>query len=92
MRDPHAMIHVDNPDATIRFFERPGLRPARLKGPEGSRHFRHPTDAGLAIDRPRRDGPMAFVKTAEGVPIALLQDAALPPAKPWLSMSRAGSW
>lgn len=49
-------------------------------------------DAGIIINRPPRDGHMAFVKTPDGISIELLQDGALPPAEPWASMPNVGSW
>ncbi len=49
-------------------------------------------DAGVVINRPPRDGHMAFVKTPDGISIELLQDGALPPAEPWVSMPNVGSW
>jgi lactoylglutathione lyase len=49
--------------------------------------------AGVPINRPPRDGHMAFVKTPDGISIELLQAGdALPPAEPWLSMANVGSW
>lgn len=49
-------------------------------------------DAGIIINRPPRDGHMAFVKTPDGISIELLQDGTLPPAEPWVSMPNVGSW
>lgn len=49
-------------------------------------------DAGITINRPPRDGHMAFVKTPDGISIELLQDGALPPTEPWASMLNVGSW
>ena len=50
-------------------------------------------DAGVTINRPPRDGHMAFVKTPDGISIELLQDGpALPPQEPWASMPNTGSW
>ena len=48
--------------------------------------------AGHVINRPPRDGHMAFVKTPDGVSIELLQDGRLEPAEPWASMENTGSW
>jgi lactoylglutathione lyase len=48
--------------------------------------------AGVTINRPPRDGHMAFVKTPDGISIELLQDGSLPPAEPWASMPNVGSW
>lgn len=49
-------------------------------------------DAGVTINRPPRDGHMAFVKTPDGVSIELLQDGHLEPAEPWMSMPNIGTW
>lgn len=75
--------------------------------PSDSRHFghlayevadiyamcRHLAENGVTINRPPRDGRMAFVRSPDNVSIELLQaGAALPPAEPWLSMPNTGSW
>jgi lactoylglutathione lyase len=50
-------------------------------------------DAGITINRPPRDGHMAFVRSPDGISIELLQAGdALPPAEPWASMPNTGSW
>ena len=50
-------------------------------------------DHGVTINRPPRDGHMAFVKSPDGISIELLQNGeSLPPAEPWSSMSNTGSW
>lgn len=49
-------------------------------------------DAGHTINRPPRDGHMAFVKTPDGISIELLQDGYLEPQEPWASMENTGSW
>ncbi|CDO38632.1 VOC family protein [Novosphingobium sp. KN65.2] len=50
-------------------------------------------DAGIAINRPPRDGHMAFVRTPDGISIELLQgDGRLEPAEPWVSMPNVGTW
>lgn len=50
-------------------------------------------DGGVMINRPPRDGNMAFVKTPDGISIELLQAGdALPPAEPWASMPNTGTW
>jgi lactoylglutathione lyase len=50
-------------------------------------------DAGVTINRPPRDGYMAFVKTPDDISIELLQlDGALAPAEPWKSMPNTGTW
>jgi lactoylglutathione lyase len=49
--------------------------------------------AGVTINRPPRDGHMAFVRSPDKVPIELLQKGkALPPREPWASMPNTGSW
>lgn len=76
------------------------------KGYEGGRNFGHLAyrveniyetcqrimDAGYTINRPPRDGHMAFVRTPDGISIELLQDGRLEPAEPWVSMPNSGSW
>ena len=48
---------------------------------------------GVVINRPPRDGHMAFVRSPDGISIELLQKGdALEPAEPWLSMSNTGQW
>lgn len=49
-------------------------------------------DAGVTINRPPRDGHMAFVRTPDGISIELLQDGRLEPAEPWASMPNVGEW
>src|ERR1700754_4940916 len=49
-------------------------------------------DAGVTINRPPRDGHMAFIKTPDGISIELLQDGHLEPREPWASMANTGSW
>ena len=49
--------------------------------------------AGVTINRPPRDGHMAFVRSPDGVSIELLQAGdSLPPAEPWKSMPNTGVW
>ena len=75
--------------------------------PSDSRHFGHLAyavpdiyakcadlmAAGITINRPPRDGRMAFVRSPDNVSIELLQDGpALPPAEPWVSMGNTGHW
>jgi len=50
------------------------------------------SDAGVTINRPPRDGHMAFVRTPDGISIELLQDGYLEPAEPWTSMPNTGTW
>ena len=50
-------------------------------------------DAGVTINRPPRDGHMAFVKSPDGISIELLQKGdSLAPAEPWISMGNSGTW
>ena len=49
-------------------------------------------DAGYTINRPPRDGHMAFVRTPDNISIELLQDGHLEPAEPWASMPNSGHW
>ena len=49
-------------------------------------------DGGVTINRPPRDGHMAFVRSPDGISIELLQDGSLPPQEPWASMPNTGSW
>ena len=50
-------------------------------------------DAGITINRPPRDGYMAFVRSPDGISIELLQKGgAVTPAEPWVSMPNIGEW
>jgi lactoylglutathione lyase len=50
-------------------------------------------DKGVIINRPPRDGRMAFIRSPDGISIELLQKGdALAPAEPWLSMGNTGHW
>mmetsp|Transcript_23516 Transcript_23516/g.41497 ORF Transcript_23516/g.41497 Transcript_23516/m.41497 type:complete len:143 (+) Transcript_23516:608-1036(+) len=75
--------------------------------PSDSRHFghlayrvgniyevcQHLMDNGVTINRPPRDGHMAFVRSPDNISIELLQEGDdLPPAEPWASMENTGSW
>ena len=75
--------------------------------PSDSRHFghlaygvdniydtcQHLMDNGVTINRPPRDGRMAFVRSPDNVSVELLQNGnALPPAEPWASMGNTGHW
>ena len=75
--------------------------------PDDSRHFghlayeveniydmcRHLMDNGVTINRPPRDGRMAFVRSPDNISVELLQmGAALEPAEPWASMENSGHW
>ena len=74
--------------------------------PSDSRHFGHLAyrvddiyamcqrlmDAGVTINRPPRDGHMAFIRSPDNISIELLQDGHLPPQEPWASMPNTGHW
>ena len=77
------------------------------KGYDGGRNFGHLAyrvddiyalcerlmAAGVTINRPPRDGHMAFVRSPDGISIELLQAGdSLPPREPWASMPNSGSW
>ena len=76
------------------------------KGYEGGRNFGHLAyrvddiyttcqrlmDAGVTINRPPRDGHMAFVRSPDGISIELLQEGHLEPQEPWASMPNSGTW
>jgi lactoylglutathione lyase len=50
-------------------------------------------EAGVTLNRPPRDGHMAFVRSPDNISIELLQAGdALPPAEPWASMPNTGTW
>ena len=49
-------------------------------------------DAGVTINRPPRDGHMAFVRSPDNISVELLQDGHLPPEEPWASMPNTGHW
>jgi lactoylglutathione lyase len=50
-------------------------------------------DKGVAINRPPRDGHMAFIRSPDGISIELLQAGeSLPPEEPWASMENTGNW
>ncbi len=49
-------------------------------------------DMGVIINRPPRDGHMAFVRSPDNISVELLQDGSLPAAEPWASMPNTGTW
>ncbi len=49
-------------------------------------------DGGVTINRPPRDGAMAFVRTPDGISIELIQNGRLESAEPWISMPNIGEW
>ncbi|MBY0517230.1 MAG: VOC family protein [Bacteriovoracaceae bacterium] len=48
--------------------------------------------AGVVINRPPRDGHMAFVKSPDNQSVEILQEGTLPPQEPWVSMPNTGTW
>ena len=52
----------------------------------------HLSDMGVVINRPPRDGHMAFVRSPDGISVELIQDGHLPPQDPWASMPNTGTW
>jgi len=53
----------------------------------------HLMDMGVVINRPPRDGRMAFVRSPDGISVELLQKGeAQPPSEPWASMGNIGEW
>jgi lactoylglutathione lyase len=72
---------------------------------DGSRNFGHLAycveniyetcerlNMGYIINRPPRDGHMAFVRSPDNISIEILQEGSLEPKEPWLSMKNIGSW
>ena len=50
-------------------------------------------DGGVTINRPPRDGYMAFVRSPDNISVEILQDGGpLPPQEPWASMQNSGEW
>jgi lactoylglutathione lyase len=49
-------------------------------------------DSGITINRPPRDGRMAFVRSPDNISVELLQDGNLSPQEPWASMPNVGHW
>ncbi len=50
-------------------------------------------DGGVTINRPPRDGHMAFIRSPDGISVELLQSGgSLPPKEPWASMENTGEW
>src|SRR6516164_2360148 len=108
MRYLHTMVRVSDLDKALAFYCG-GLEleeVSRFDNP-GGRNFGHLAyqvddiyrtcmrlmDAGVTINRPPRDGHMAFVRSPDGVSIELLQKGgSLPPQEPWASMPNTGAW
>jgi lactoylglutathione lyase len=104
MKYLHTMIRVSDPEETIRFFTLLGLQEIRRHDNEAGRFTliflaniyescQRLMDGGVTINRPPRDGRMAFVRSPDNISIELLQaDGALPPEEPWASMPNTGHW
>ena len=52
----------------------------------------HLMNMGVNINRPPRDGHMAFVRSPDGISVELIQNGTLEPTEPWLSMPNTGKW
>ncbi len=98
MRYLHTMLRVRNLDQALDFYcNKLGLKEVR-------RHLAYEVDdiyglceklmkAGVTINRPPRDGVMAFVRSPDKHSIELLQKGnPLPPKEPWTSMPNSGNW
>jgi len=93
---------TDNPDAQVELTW--NWDPEELGGGRNFGHLAYAVkdiyavcqrlqDAGVPINRPPRDGHMAFVRSPDGVSIELLQSGeALAPREPWASMQNVGEW
>ena len=75
---PHGIIHITDPEATVRFFDRPRLKEVRLM------------DGGVTINRPPHDRHRAFLPSPDAISVKILQDGALEPAKPRTSIPNNG--
>jgi lactoylglutathione lyase len=92
----------ENPDAQVELTH--NWDPEELDGGRNFGHLAYAVDdiyatcqrlqdAGVTINRPPRDGRMAFVRSPDGISIELLQNgAALPVQEPWASMPNTGAW
>ena len=92
----------DNPDSQVELTH--NWDPEELSGGRNFGHLAYAVediyaacqklmDAGVTINRPPRDGHMAFVRSPDGISIELLQEGqTLPPQEPWASMPNTGEW
>jgi lactoylglutathione lyase len=92
----------ENPDAQVELTH--NWDPEELDGGRNFGHLAYAVDdiyatcqrlqdVGVTINRPPRDGRMAFVRSPDGISIELLQNgAALPVQEPWASMPNTGAW
>ncbi len=93
----------DQPDAQVELTHNWGSEEA-YKGGRNFGHLAYEVDdiyaacaklqaGGVTVNRPPRDGNMAFVRSPEGISVELLQRGApLPPQEPWASMPNTGEW
>jgi lactoylglutathione lyase len=102
---PRDVIDCDEPVKNIPMIELThNWDPEEYKGGRNFGHLAYAVDdiyalcthlmgMGVTINRPPRDGHMAFVRSPDGISVELLQKGnALPPSEPWLSMPNSGSW
>ncbi len=89
------MVRVSDLDASLDFYcHKLGLEELRRFEVEDIYEIcRRLMDQGVTINRPPRDGQMAFVRSPDQISIELLQKGkSLPPQEPWLSMENVGEW
>ena len=100
MKYLHTMVRVADLDASVAFFSLLGLEETRRWDNDAGRFtlvFMAPPgqlmDNGITINRPPREGRMAFVRSPDNISIELLQEGDnLPLAEPWASMENIGHW
>ena len=92
----------DNPDSQVELTH--NWDPEELSGGRNFGHLAYAVediyatcqrlmDGGVTINRPPRDGHMAFIRSPDGISVELLQEGApLAPQEPWASMENVGSW
>jgi lactoylglutathione lyase len=92
----------DNPDSQVELTH--NWDPEELSGGRNFGHLAYAVediyaacqrlmDGGVTINRPPRDGHMAFIRSPDGISVELLQEGApLTPQEPWASMENVGSW
>jgi len=92
----------DNPDSQVELTH--NWDPEELSGGRNFGHLAYAVediyaacqrlmDGGVTLNRPPRDGHMAFIRSPDGISVELLQEGApLAPREPWASMENVGSW
>ena len=92
----------DNPDSQVELTH--NWDPEELSGGRNFGHLAYAVediyaacqrlmDGGVTLNRPPRDGHMAFIRSPDGISVELLQEGApLTPQEPWASMENVGSW